>query len=546
MDQLGHLDDCKAMVSRLEEPKHVGTPLIVGQWAHYLSKHPDQRLTHFLVEGLERGFRIGFNNSQAGLKKAGSNLLSAFRNQDVVSSYIKAEVSLGRLVGPLPQEVAAQVHISPIGVIPKGHTPGKWCLIVDLSSPPESSVNDGINQAWCSLSYISVDNITRIIARLGRGALLEKMDIKSTYRIVPVHPEDQLLLGIRWQGEVYIDTRLPFGLRSAPIIFTALADALEWIARQQGVGILLHYLDDFITVGSPDSPVCESNMQKLGETCAELGVPVATAKTVDPTTCLTFLGMEVDTDRLELCLPQEKLQRVKQMVQEWMGRKAARRRELESLLGLLQHAAKVVSPGRRFVRRIIQTLTGVRQRDHYVRLGAEIRSDLAWWHRFLDKWNGVGILPTPGMESVHIHSDASGSWGCAVVWGKQWLQWRWNERAQDWHIAPKELLPIILASMVWGSEWESKRVCCHCDNLSVVEVLNNGYSKDATLMHLLRSLFFISEHYQFLVDAVYISLGKRMGELMLCHVIWCLLFSRWCQGQCNNQYKYQKRHSSYW
>jgi len=88
-----------------------------------------------------------------------------------------------------------------------------------------------------------------------------------------------------------------------------------------------------------------------------------------------------------------------------------------------------------------------------VRLGAELWSDLVWWHRFLDKWNGVGILPTPGMESVHILSDASGSWGCATVWDKQWLQWWWNERTQDWHIAPKELLPIVLAGMVWGSEW---------------------------------------------------------------------------------------------
>jgi len=286
----------------------------VGQRAHYLSKYPDQRLAHFLVEGLERGFWIGFNHSQARLKKAGSNLLSAFQNQDVISSYIKEEVSLGWLVGPLPQEVAAQVHISPIGVITKGHTPGKWRLIVDLSSPPENSVKDGINQAWCSLTYISVDDITRIIARLGRGALLGKMDIKSAYHIVPVHPVDQLLLDIRWQGEVYIDTRLPFGLRLAPIIFTVLADALEWIARQQGVGIHLHYLNDFITVGPPDSPVCESNMQKLGEICTELGVLVATAKTVGPTTCLTLLGIEVDTDRLELRLPQEKLQRIKQMV----------------------------------------------------------------------------------------------------------------------------------------------------------------------------------------------------------------------------------------
>ena len=98
--------------------------------------------------------------------------------------------------------------------------------------------------------------------------------------------------------------------------------------KQQGARILLHYLDDFITIGPPDSLVCESNMQKLCDTCAELGVPLATEKTVGPTTCLTFLGIKVDTDLLELRLPQEKLQRVKQIVQEWMGCKAARRREL--------------------------------------------------------------------------------------------------------------------------------------------------------------------------------------------------------------------------
>ena len=112
--------------------KHVDTPLIVGQWAFYLSKHPDQNLAHFLMEGLERGFWIHFDHSQAKPKKAGSNLLSASLNQDVVSSYIKEERSLGRLVGPLPQGVASQAHISPINVIPKGDSPGKWCLIVYL------------------------------------------------------------------------------------------------------------------------------------------------------------------------------------------------------------------------------------------------------------------------------------------------------------------------------------------------------------------------------------------------------------------------------
>ena len=52
---------------------------------------------------------------------------------------------------------------------------------------------------------------------------------------MPVHPDDRLLLGMEWQGQAYVDTALPFGLRSAPKIFTALADLLEWIFRKGGV-----------------------------------------------------------------------------------------------------------------------------------------------------------------------------------------------------------------------------------------------------------------------------------------------------------------------
>ena len=60
------------------------------------------------------------------------------------------------------------------------------------------------------------------------------MDVSEAYRIVPVHPDDKHLLGINWQGQVYIDATLAFGLRSAPLIFTALADGLQWVLKQQG------------------------------------------------------------------------------------------------------------------------------------------------------------------------------------------------------------------------------------------------------------------------------------------------------------------------
>ena len=97
---------------------------------------------------------------------------------------------------------------------------------MDLSFPHGKSVNDGIDADMASLPYIQVEVATRA-AQMGRGSLLAKFDIEEAYRIVPVHPDDKHLLSIVWNNQLHIDAALPFGLRSAPLIFTALADALQ-------------------------------------------------------------------------------------------------------------------------------------------------------------------------------------------------------------------------------------------------------------------------------------------------------------------------------
>ena len=89
--------------------------------------------------------------------------------------------------------------------------------------------NDGIEAELCSLRYTSVDEAVRRSMNMGRGTWLTKLDIEAAYRIVPVHPEDRLLLGVVWGGELYRDTALPLGLKSAPNFFNALAYGLQWI-----------------------------------------------------------------------------------------------------------------------------------------------------------------------------------------------------------------------------------------------------------------------------------------------------------------------------
>ena len=172
--------------------------------------------------------------------------------------------------------------MSRFGVIPKPHQPGKWGLITDLSSPKGSSVNDSICPSLCSVSFASVDNAVRCILSLGQGVLLAKFDITSAYHVVPVHPEDRLLLGRRWRGELLVDGALSFGLRSAPKLFTAIADALLWIMGRHGVVHALHYLDDYLLLGPPNSTVCGRALRVSLDLCKALGVPIAEHKLEGP------------------------------------------------------------------------------------------------------------------------------------------------------------------------------------------------------------------------------------------------------------------------
>ena len=82
------------------------------------------------------------------------------------------------------------------------------------------------------LTYVHCIKVATAAMQLGRGAFLVKLDIKLAYRLVPVHPDDRHLIGMKWGAAYYADGMSPFGLRSAPKIFTAVADGLEWIMRQ--------------------------------------------------------------------------------------------------------------------------------------------------------------------------------------------------------------------------------------------------------------------------------------------------------------------------
>ena len=439
-------------------------------------------------------------------RPAQRNHRSVEQRPEVIKQHIENECQTGRLLGPVPPGLVAACQVSPIGLVPKSQ-PGAWRLIVDLSFPEGHSVNDGIESDLASMRYSHIDDAVRVIRVLGQGALLAKVDLKSAYRVIPVHRDDWHLLAIQWESHTYLDTALPFGLRSAPKLFSAVADALAWCMWKQGVRHQLHYLDDYLLLGPPMSSTCAEYLSVTLQLCSALGVPAATEKVEGPTTCLTFLGIEVDTVSQQLRLPQAKLLRLKANIKGWLGRKSCKKRQLQSLLGHLNHAAMVVRSGRSFLRRMIDCLSLASRPDHFIRLNREFQSDLRWWHIFVSRWNGISFIASVA-PSITVTSDASGTWGCGAFVGNQWFQLAWPPSWSDIHITAKELVPIVLAAMIWGSTWSKKVVQFICDNQAVVSCLKSGSSRNPLVMQLLRCFSFICARYEFQPVSQHLS-GKE-------------------------------------
>ncbi len=209
------------------------------------------------------------------------------------------------------------------------------------------SVNDGIPPDLYLLRYIHVDNAIAALIRLGPGAMMAKFDVEAAYQNIPIHPDKQFLLGMRWHEQFFVDLTLPFGLRSAPFIFNSVADLVQWILQHHyRVRFLFHYLDDFLTLGPAGSNECAENVCISRIVFARLGLPL------HPTKCegqIVFLGIELDSVLQIARLPREKFLATLQLLRLWSTKAWCTWKELESLCGSLHHVCKVVPPGHSFL-----------------------------------------------------------------------------------------------------------------------------------------------------------------------------------------------------
>ena len=277
-----------------------------------------------------------------------------------------------------PRPPLPNFQVSLIGLVPKKHT-AKFRTIFHLSFPKsgETSINSSISKEDFSLQYIAIDNAIQGILSFGQGCFLAKTDIEFAFRLIPLRPSDYELFGMYWEGGYYYDKVLPFGLRSAPFLFNLLSDAIEWILLNEClISFVCHILDDFLIIepaalSPPFHLPCQQSLSSMLLTFRNLGVPIAPNKTEGPCTTLEFMGIILDTVRMEARLPADKVERIHVSLALFQTKKSCTLKELQSLIGTLNFACKVPPPPPRpFLQRMIELTRKVSKPHHHIKLGS--------------------------------------------------------------------------------------------------------------------------------------------------------------------------------
>ena len=422
-----------------------------------------------------------------------------------IYKYLEKEIKEGAVIGPFKSPpFKGPCRISPLNSVAKKESASRR-VIVDLSFPENKSVNSGIKADFFlgkhdKLKFPNIDDLVRIIHKKSPGALLFKRDLSRAYRQLPADVGTVHLLGYWFRENYYFDLSLPMGLVSSSRFCQMLSDSIVYIFRTQGYDAV-NYIDDFGGGESPDE--AWNVFYTLGKIISDIGMTEAQEKASPPSHIMIFLGLEVNTLLMTLRIPADKLQDIRNLLKEWENKHTASKRDTQQLCGLLNFVASCIKPGRIYFSRILNFLRTFKRDSK--RILNTVRSDIAWWKKCANKFNGISLIMNPTWEKPGdtVFSDAclTGAGACTE---NEYFHTKFPASFVNIcnDINQRECVTILVALKLWGSQWSRKNIVIMCDNSNSVQAVNSGASRDPLMQKILRNIHWICAEFSILVRAV--------------------------------------------
>ena len=275
-------------------------------------------------------------------------------------------------------------------------------------------------------------------------------------------------------------------------------------------------LDDFLAI---DMPQPEANayrtMAILIHVFGGLGIPLNPDKTLGPVTQLQFLGVILDTVKMEVRLPADKVARILELLANFVGKRRCTKRHLLQLIGHLVFACRTCVPLRSFISRLLQASRSTPYLHYWIELDHQCKADTRMWQTLLNQWNGVCMFlddEYSSLADLAVFTDSSSTVGFGGWYepAQEYFKGTWEDhmgaikKSEFPSMALLEIYPVAIACMIWGKYFTQKRIMFHCDNLATCQILNKGRSKCPEIMKIMRRLAMVAVQYNFAFRAIWL------------------------------------------
>ena len=336
-----------------------------------------------------------------------------------------------------------------------------------------------------------MENLMCLKHLLNPNDYMVKLDMKDAYLTVGVHPHSQQFLRFIWQGQIYQFRALPFGLNTAPRIFTKLLKPVIAFLRTRNIRLLI-YLDDILIIGS-SIEVLRDHTTLVIDLLQSLGFIINFEKSVlTPSPVLEFLGFLINSKTINFYLPQAKIAKVLNVGKSLMQKNPTSLHLLSQFQGFLESCRPAVWVAPLHFRHLQSCL--IRQvalnKGSYqgtVLLDHLALEELQWWITNIKQVNGSPIQP-PATEMM-ITSDAS-KMGWGATCGNLSTNGRWSNQESLLHINVLELKATFLAVQAFLKHQSNLSVKLRLDNTTAIAYINNqGGTRSPSLTSLTLELW---------------------------------------------------------
>ena len=348
------------------------------------------------------------------------------------------------------------------------------------------------------------------LQRLFPGAWLAKVDLSAAFLHVRIDPRYRRILGFQWGGKFYQFTRMMiFGLSTAPAIWQYSMDRVCDYLRSLGLNVIV-YLDDFLLISDSRSSY-ESQLATMFSELASLGLTVNHKKTLGPAQSIHYLGLEIDSIKMQLRVPEYKLLQVRDQLSSFrQSYSASNSAPFRSILSLAGRAASATLLAPSAPPALSSAASGTSAGTLTLNTTSATAPSISTEPSGATSSGGTPSFPA-GTESragvtgadIISFSDAS-SHGFGFHSGDLLRFGAWPLSARGRHINWKELRTIELACAEFGPLWSGHRVLFACDNTTAVNILNSGTSRNEALSSIARRIATLAALYDFEFRAVHI------------------------------------------